>query len=415
MTARRGHGEGSIYRRPDGLWAAAIALPTTDGRRRRKVITRKNKAALVAEHRRLTAELARTGDLETASPTLEAWMNTWLERVAAPRLKPRTLATYRGYADRYIIPTIGRYRLSKLTVDHVRRLHATMTASGLSSTTALQAHRILAKALTDAVREGKIGRNVATLTDAPARAINTRTALTVDEGRALLGSVAKLDEGAAWAVALMAGVRQGERLGITADMLDLDAGTLTIAWQLQRLTWSHGCTERGKAPRCGKVRAGYCPQRTVRIPPDQEAVRVRGGLWLTRPKSRAGWRQVPLAPPLWEILRRYRATHAPGLHGLVFTDDDGHPIDPTDDNAAWNAALVRADLPPVVLHSARHTANTLLHSLGVDADTRQKIMGHSSAAVNAGYIHMADPIMRDAMDRLGSVLVPELEGPAPTG
>ena len=409
MTARRGHGEGSIYRRADGLWAAAIALPTTDGRRRRKVITRKNKATLVTEYRRLVAELARTGDLETATPTLEAWMNTWLDRVAAPRLKPRTLATYRGYTTRYIVPTIGRYRLSKLTTDHVRRLHTTMTARGLSSTTALQAHRILAKALTDAVREGRVARNVATLTDAPARAINTRTALTAPEAITLLRSVADRDEGAAWATALMAGVRQGERLGITDDMLNLDAGTLTVAWQLQRLTWEHGCADHGKAPRCGKVRAGYCPQRTVTIPPDQEAVRVRGGLWLTRPKSRAGWRQIPLAQPLWEILRRYRATHAPGLHGLIFTDD-GHPIDPTHDNAAWNAALVRAELPPVVLHSARHTANTLLHSLGVDADTRQKIMGHSSAAVNAGYIHMADPIMRDAMDRLGAVLAPQIEG-----
>lgn len=415
-TRRRDAGAGGLYQDARGLWTATVELPTINGQRRRKVIRRKAKADALAELRRLRTELDRTGDLVTASPTLESWLNTWLDRVAAPRLKPRTLAGYRGYIDRYVIPTIGRIRLEKLTAAHVRRMHDHILEQGLSSTTALQAHRILAKALTDAVREGKVSRNVTTLLDAPRRDVAVRDALSAEDAVALLRSVWDRDEGALWATALLAGVRQGERLGITDDMLDLTAGTLTVAWQLQRLRFEHGCARKGQPPRCGRVRAGSCPDRMVTIPAGHEARQVDGGLWLTRPKSRAGWRQVPLAPPLWEILRRYRQTHEPGMAGLVFHRGDGRPIDPSQDAAAWDAALRAAGLPDVVLHSARHTANTLLHALGVDDVTRQKIMGHSSAVVNAGYIHVADPMTRDAMNRLGAALnpaeAPALPGPA---
>jgi len=433
-TARRDAGAGSIYQRADGMWVGALTLPDHDGSRRRKVVSHRTKAGVTTKLRALRAELDRAGDLPTSSPTVAAWMGQWLSRVAAPRLKPRTLATYRGYVERYIVPSIGKVRLDRLTADHVRRLHAYALDAGKdkegnplpprSSTTALQAHRILSKALTDAMREGRVSRNAATLVDAPRKAVSKRGALTADDARRLLVAVAgDPDQAARCAVALLAGLRQGERLGITDDALDLErtittpdgetvpAPVLTVSWQVQRLVWSHGCGERGKdgAWPCGKRQAGACPSRHVYIPDDQEAVQVYGGLWMTRPKSRAGWREVPIPPLLHEVLARYRAMRAPGDHGLIFTRDDGHPIDPRDDSAAWHRALELAGVPDVPLHSARHTTATLLLELGVPEPVRVAIMGHSSATVTAGYTHVADPLTRDAMGRLGALLTPQLE------
>ncbi|QCB93281.1 tyrosine-type recombinase/integrase [Cellulomonas shaoxiangyii] len=411
---RRDKGSGSIYQRSsDGLWVGYVTLPDgPDRKRRRKVITARDRATVQRKLRDLRAELDRTGDLPTASPTLEAWLTQWLDRIAAPRLKPRTLDTYRGYVDRYLVPTIGRIRLDKLTAAHVRKVHDAVTGQGLSSTTALQAHRILAKALTDAVREGRVSRNVATLTDAPRKAVSTRGALTAEQARTLLVSVAADDyQAAAWSVALLGGLRQGERLGLTWDAVDLERGMLTISWQLQRLTWSHGCGARRKDETwpCGKVRGGSCPKREVHIPAGQEAEQVHGGLWLTRPKSRAGWRQVPMAPLLATVLSTYMDAHPAGMAGLVFADPKtGVPMDPSRDTALWDAALRAAGLPDVALHSARHTTATLLYELGVPERTRVLIMGHSSATTTAGYTHVADPLMRDAMDRLGALLSPAL-------
>lgn len=405
-TARRDAHAGSIFQRAsDGRWVAALTLPDRDGKRRRKVKTSKTKSGasrLLGEMRR---ELDRSGDLPTSSPTIAAWMATWLEQIAAPRLKPRTLHTYQGYVSKWIVPVLGSRRLDRLTPAHVRSMHDAIVGAGRSTTTALQAHRILAKALTDAEREGKVTRNVATLLDAPRKAVSSRRALTADEARTLLVSVASdVDAAVHWSIALLAGLRQGERLGLTRDAIDLDAATITVSWQIQRLVWRHGCDGS-----CGYARAGYCPDRHVPIAAGHEARQVHGGLWMTRPKSRAGWREVPIAPPLLEILARYLEVAELGDEGLVLHRGDGHPIDPRVDSEAWHASLDAAGLPRVPLHSARHTTATLLHALGVDERTRVAILGHSSATTTAGYTHVTDAIGHEAMARLGALLLPQIE------
>src|SRR5699024_3392218 len=256
----RGKGEGSIYQRAsDGMWCALIELPrSADGKRRRKQIVRKSKQALVTEVRKVRAELDRAGDLPTSSPTVEQWSVRWLTDIAPSRLKPRALATYKRTMQNYVLPTLGRYRLDQLTPAHVRKLHESITGRGLTSTTALQAHRIFAKCLTDAMREGRVSRNVATLTDAPQKRVTGRTALTAEQAITLLQSVATEPYGPRWALGLLTGMRQGECLGLMRDAVDLDAGVITVEWALHRLTWQHGCD-----PQCKYKRAGSCPYRTV--------------------------------------------------------------------------------------------------------------------------------------------------------
>jgi integrase len=47
--SRRGRGEGSIYRRQDGRWAAAISLGWSGGRRRRKTFYGQTRAEVAKE------------------------------------------------------------------------------------------------------------------------------------------------------------------------------------------------------------------------------------------------------------------------------------------------------------------------------------------------------------------------------
>lgn len=410
-TKRRDRGSGSVYQRAsDGRWVAALVLPPDPrtGKMRRKVLTGKTEMAVKKKLAAARRDLDKSGDLPTSSPTLQVWLTRWLDKIAAPRLKPRTLETYRGYVERHIAPSIGRHKLDRLTPQHVQQMHEAILGQGLSSTTALQAHRILAKALTDAEREGRVTRNVATLVDAPRRAVATRGALTAAQAGKLLMSVASDElQAVRWGVALLAGLRQGEALGLTEQAIDLDTGVITVSWQLQRLQWQHGCgTQGAEGWPCKLRRAGSCPQRHIPIPAGQEARQVEGGLWLTRPKSRAGWREVPMAPVLHEVMKRYLAGRSPGMEGLVLTRDGGRPMDPSHDSRAWHAALQGAGLPPVPLHSARHTTATLLYELGVAEQTRIKILGHSSATVTAGYTHVAGAEMVDAMGRLGALVMP---------
>jgi len=388
---------GKPYQRSsDGMWVVAIELPSDGTKRRRKVIVRARKADAITAAREARKELDRTGDLTTAAPTLAGWLDGWLPRHAA-RLKPRTAATYRSYVEQYIKPSIGRVRLDKLSPAHVERMHDAVLSGGRSTTTALQAHRILSKALDDAMRFGHVSRNAAALTDAPRRAHAQRPALLVEQARALLLSVVDDKAAAArWGVALLAGLRQGEALGLTHDAIDLGARVITVSWQLQRLAWQHGC---GKTP-CGARRGTDCPQRHVYIPADQEARRVHGGLWLTRPKSRSGWREVPIAAGLDVELAAHMAAAGPGLEGLVF-HREGRPVDPRVDADAWDAACRAASVPDVPLHSARHTCSSLLAALGVPEQIRMQMLGHSSATVTRGYTHVTSWEAHDAMSRLG--------------
>lgn len=400
---RRERGSGAVYKTSSGQWRATIDLGTINGVRRRKTISSRKREVVVKRLRELQRQVEDHGDLPTATPTVKAWLNYWLDHIATKRLKPRTLDTYRGYVSTWLIPHLGNKRLDQLQPQHVRALHEAITDAGRSTTTALQAHRILARALTDAVNEGKVGRNVATMLDAPRKAVNSRGALTSDEAVALLTTTDETVMGVRWMHALFTGARQGESLGLEWDRVDLKAGTVDTSWQLQRLKFRHGC-----GGLCGLKRAGSCPDRELAVPLGFEWRDLgAGGLVLTRPKSKAGWRIVPMAEPLWAGMRWLHERQGRPKRGLVWTRDDGRPIDPSDDTPAWHAALAVAGLPDVPLHAARHTTATLLGRLGVPPHVVASILGHSSIAVTQGYQHADLTLQREAMDRLGQLLAIE--------
>lgn len=405
-TARRGAGDGGLYQDSRGLWTAVVELPSDDPRkRRRKVVRSADKGVAQEKLRALRRELDRSGDLPTASPTLAQWLDTWLTTISAKRVRPSTQVNRASDVRLHITPVIGRYRLDKLTAAHVIRMHDATTEKGNSSTTALRCHRLLHVALRDAVRAGKVTRNVASpeFVDAPSAAVHDETPLTPAEAISVLAAAATDRHGARWAMSLLTGARRGEVLGLEADRVDWQAGTITLSWQLQRLRWEHDCT-KGTAPVCGAKRGADCPRRRFAIPAGFEARQVHGGLHLVRPKTRAGWRVIPIVEPLASILARHQAEHPSA--GLVFTDDDEQPIDPRDDGARWRALLAKAGVDHVRLHTARHTAATLLLACGVDERTVMQILGHSSAAMTRHYQHVDLTMAREALGKLGALLTP---------
>jgi len=187
-------------------------------------------------------------------------------------------------------------------------------------------------------------------------------------------------------------------LGLEWDRIDFDADTLTLSWQLQRLRWQHGC-----GGKCRHKRAGSCPWRKVVAPADFEMREVAGGLRLGRPKTKAGWRVIPVVEPLRTILADAHENAGRPENGLVFTDCDGGPLTPEADFQNWKALRERAGLT-VRRHDARHTAATLLMALGVDREVARQILGHSSAITAAMYQHADLTMVRDALTRLGEHL-----------
>jgi integrase len=61
------------------------------------------------------------------------------------------------------------------------------------------------------------------------------------------------------------------------------------------------------------------------------------------------------------------------------------------------------------LHDACHTCGTLLGEQHVDMHVIQRILGHAQVSTTRIYTDPTDPLTREAVDRLGSMLWPQPE------
>ena len=329
---RRPKGEGGIYQRADGLWCAVLELPNTDGKRRRKVLARKDRADVVKELNTLKRELAKHGNLATNSYTVAKWMEHWLKDVP----------------------------------DGTEMLSSTYTLLG---------HNVLSTALKVAHREGLITANVCEMVDRPRARVTQQKALTLEQAVQLLQHLATRADGPLWATYLLTGARRGEILGLEAERV---TGELDLSWQLQRI------------------------KDISKAPADWEYRELGGTLYLTRPKSSAGWRVIPLVEPLKSIIALQVGDQE---EGLVFTRN-GKPWDPDRATKEWNKLLAEAGMPEgVVLHGARHTLVDLMFEAGVHAAITQEIVGHSTVAMTNKYRSRGNsPQLTAAMSSLSKLL-----------
>ena len=130
--SRRSPGEGSVYQLADGTWRGFVDLGWKGGRRRRKYVRGRTKAEVQREVRRL-ARQAEEGRLSPErAPTLAAWLERYLDEVAAPKVRPSTLHRYRQEVRLYIGPSLGKVRLDKLEPERVSDFYQEQLTSAVA-------------------------------------------------------------------------------------------------------------------------------------------------------------------------------------------------------------------------------------------------------------------------------------------
>ena len=101
-----------------GRWRGFIDLGYVGGKRVRKYVTGRTRAEVAAALRKV-ADSRDAGTLQLApAGTVAQWLTFWVETIAAAKVRPSTLATYRGYITNRLIPELGRHRLDRLQPEH---------------------------------------------------------------------------------------------------------------------------------------------------------------------------------------------------------------------------------------------------------------------------------------------------------
>ncbi|WP_341945691.1 tyrosine-type recombinase/integrase [Microbacterium sp. LWH11-1.2] len=400
MASRARSGDGAQYKeKSSGLWAVAIELPPikwhSDGTpfRNRKVQRFRTRAEADTALRELREQKRQMGTLPSASPTVETWFAKWLKMQVIPNKRPKTAKTYEQYVRSYIVPALGASTLlSKVTPDTVRRIEAFVIGQGLSPSTATNAYHYASAGLEFAVRQGALFFNPAKRVEPPRKAVPDLDVFTLSDADRLLKYLEDNHHPdlALWATYLLTGARRSEIAGLEIDRI---GDTLDLSWQLQRLEYTHGC-----GGTCSHRRAGNCPERVLQKPHDYEVRQIKGGMHLTRPKSRAGWRIIPLVDPLRRHLLQYIAQAPANEWGLVFATKHGRykwmvPPDPDRITHEWPKIRDEVFGPGrrVRLHDIRHTAVDLLYRAGVREEIIQEIIGHSTRAMTRAYRSRTEP------------------------
>lgn len=419
---RRPRGTGSLtYDAKRDLWIGIGWVIDANGERVQRRVTSRLKStaqdklnALQADIRNGTA-VARPG----RTMTVGAWLDYWLENVKKPAVRPKTFKSYELSVRAYLKPHIGDVRLDKLTPAHIETMHKELRKH--STRNAQKAQQTLGAALTKAVKDGYVARNVCASVDMPKHKKKDRGAFALETAVHVLKTAAKRDDenvatrpllASRWVAAFMTGARQGELIGLELDRISVSGGFIDISWQLQRMQYAHGCgTKADGSPRCGRVRYGYCPDRKWDFDPAFEYRDCYKSLVWTRPKSMAGDRLIPMAPLLQESLRVHlELDKGPNPHGLVWRHRDGRPLSQEDDNQEWNALIAAAGIPKapreVVLHEARNTTATMLLESGVDIKVIQGILGHASILQSRDYQRVSLELSKNAVSTAFDALLP---------
>ncbi|MFJ3949047.1 tyrosine-type recombinase/integrase [Streptomyces libani] len=370
---RNPNGAGTITKRKDGRYQAAVYVLQPDGTRARKFAYGKTWTECDTKRRDLLAKVDNGVPVPTRSAKLAEWLPYWLENIIRPRRKRTTYAKYEIHVRLYLVPMLGTKRLESLSVGDVRRF-LRQVEQKKSAATAKESHRVLRTALMAACREELITRNVATLVEPPSPESRDLSPWSLDETLAFLSASRRDPLYAAFVLAIALGFRRGEIVGLRWADVDLDKREIRVRKQRQR---------------------------------------VGGEAYDDDPKGRRRRQTLPLpamclAPLRWQRMRqasmRENAGDAWAETGYVFTTRTGRPIEPRNLYRSFTRVAKNADLRVIRLHDARHGCATLLTAAGVAPRVVMEILGHSQIAITMNtYTHVVQDTQREAvshMDRL---------------
>jgi integrase len=299
--------------------------------------------------------------------TFRTYATTWLDAKSHTEIRENTLRGYRsnvGTACQYF----GAVPIGEVSKAHVQTMVSAMVDAGRSQRTVSLLLFVVRSVFAEALADGIISRNPAARVKATGQPARRREALTSLELATLREHISADRLAAVWELTLY-GLRRSEVLALTWADIDLSTGVLSI---------TRGVTSDDHGRRSAA----------------------------TPPKTERGRRELPLPAATVLALRALRDTQAREFGfehvrtGYLACDESGTPYRPERWSDLWTALCREAGIRVLTLHSARHTAVTMLRANGVPDDVVSQWTGHDEVTMRRTYSHPD----ADAMASAGRVL-----------
>ncbi len=173
---------------------------------------------------------------------------------------------------------------------------------------------------------------------------------------------------------IFCGIRVGELCGMKWGDVDLETGVIHILRTVSRII----------NPSAGKDGG----RKTLVV--------------VTSPKTRSSLRDVPVPDFLSDKLTSLRK----GAGSYFLTGTPLH-LEPRSVQRGFHRMLQSCNLPPVNIHSLRHSFASRCAQLGMDPRTLSDILGHSSVKITMDlYVHSSAEQKRDSINRLYGEYLP---------
>lgn len=373
---------GSVARTPAGTWEYRFDIgsdPLTGRRRVRTKAGYATKAEASKAMRDAIAAHERGRSVRASTRTVAMFLTEWHAAVEVG-LRGTTWANYRDYMNAYVIPHIGESSLQELTPARLNLLYSLLLkegrvrgGGGLAPKTVQNVHRMLHRALSDAVKWDYVPRNAASDALAPRVRRSRPTVWTPEQLGAFVAHVRGDRFFALWLLVVTTGLRRGELAGLHRYDVDLEH---------------------------------------ARVSPTTTRVVVAGRTQESDPKTASGERTIALDPDTAGELRDYIRTWTDEREilgqrgGLLFVWPDGRPLHPDTITSLFHRHTDGAGLPRIRLHDVRHSYATAALRAGVPAKVISERLGHATAAFTLQvYSHVIPGMDQAAADSVASLIL----------
>lgn len=404
MGKRRGRGEGGLFQRADGKWIAKVSAGFgKDGRRKvvRRYAVSKREALKLLEELKLKHV---AGHLVSSSPvTVSQLLTIWYRDVKADQVERHTLNGYQTITGSHIDPILGSSVVQKLTPNSIFAWLRTLSEAKVGKPSTSRALTLLRQALDHAVVLGLISANPAQKIKGPKISRKTRLTLGYEEIRRYFSLVEDDRLGTIAVLAIATTMREGELLGLQWSDVD---------WEAKAIFARHALKRGKESDKAGEHFNGY----------------YLG----TISKSSASRRRIDLPDFAMKALEIHRKRMMAEGHGskYVFCTMSGTPVNPSNlrnrfhypivarlqlEDAGMSKATITDALGPsvtartlktlglkvITFHDLRHSAATLMLSLGVHPKVAQERLGHSTYKMTMDlYSHAIASMQKEAADKI---------------